>query len=64
MYADEVVDDTERRGQPSLPVHAVCAGMGEDLKAALEYSENMFDNIPRTGMSKVEELFFICWSSQ
>jgi hypothetical protein len=64
MYADEVVDGTKCRGQPGLPVHAIWAGMGEDLKTALEYSENTFDNIPCTGMPKVEELLFICRSSQ
>jgi hypothetical protein len=63
MDSDEVVDSTECRRDACLDVHSVIWGGCEDREALFENSKYVFYDIAHTGMPKVEQFFFVDWSS-
>jgi hypothetical protein len=63
MDSDKVVDSTECRRDACLDAHSVLWGVHEDDEALFENSKYVFYDIACTGMLKVEQFFFVDWSS-
>jgi hypothetical protein len=63
MDLDEVVDSTECRRDACLDAHSVLWGVCEDHEALFENSKYVFYDVVCTGMPKVEQFFFVDWSS-
>jgi hypothetical protein len=63
MDSDEVVDSTECRRDACLDAHSVLWGVREDHEVLFENSKYVFYDVVHTGMLKVEQFFFVDWSS-